>query len=117
MLPAVDLVLRVMSDLTVAAAVDHSLASTALLKLYLACRLVKLVELAAGVGASDEIPGQLHVHPVVCSQGNLRHSSAMFETKLDEEVYERALTGRSGVGVVQAVEQCDPRGEILPRLS
>ena len=117
MLPAVDLVFRVMGGLALPAAVDHRQAATTLLKLYLAGRLVKLVELAAGVGASDEIPGQLHVHPVIRSQGELRYAGAMVEAELDEEVYERALAGWSSVGVVQAVVQCDPRGEVLPRLS
>ena len=64
-LPTQLLVLRVMGDLTITAAVDHSLAATALLELYLASGVVQLIELAAGVGASDELPGQLHVHPIV----------------------------------------------------
>ena len=67
MLPAQPLVLRVMSDLALATAVDHRLASAALLELHLTGRLVQLVELAAGVGASDELPRQLHVHPVIQS--------------------------------------------------
>ena len=54
-----------MSDLALAAAVNHSLAAAALLKLHLAGRLVQLAVLAGGVGASDELPGQLHVHPVI----------------------------------------------------
>ena len=68
-LPAQSLVLRVMDDLTLAAAVDHSMTPTALLKLHRAARLVQPVELTGGVGASDELPGQLYVHPVICSQG------------------------------------------------
>ena len=49
-----------MGDLALAAAVDHSLAATALLELHLAGRLVQLVEHVVEVGASDELPGQLH---------------------------------------------------------
>ena len=45
-----------MGDLALAAAVDHSLTATTFLELYLAGRLVKLVELAGGVGASNELP-------------------------------------------------------------
>ena len=50
------LVLWVVSDLTLAAAVDHSQAATTLLKLHLTGRLVQPVELTGGVGASDELP-------------------------------------------------------------
>ena len=102
-----------MSDLTIAAAVYHSLAATAVLELYLAGRLVKLVELAGGVGASDELPGQLHVHPIVQSQGKLRYAQATIEATLNEEVDERALTRRSGigVGVLEAYMYVYPRRE------
>ena len=72
MLPAQALVLSVMGGLALAAAIDHSLAPTTLLELYLAGRLVQLVELAGGVGAADKLLGQLHVHPVVHSQGKFR---------------------------------------------
>ena len=91
-----------MGDLALTAAVDHSLAATTHLELHLPGRLVQLVELAGGVGASDELPGQLHVHPVVHSQGKLRHSSAMIEAVLDEEVGPRTLARGSGVGVLEA---------------
>ena len=46
-----------MGGLALAAAVNHSLAPTALLELYLVGRLVQLVVLAGGVGASYELPG------------------------------------------------------------
>ena len=87
--------LRVVSDLALAAAVDHSQTATTLLELHLTGRLVQPVELAGGVGASDELPGQLHVHPVIHSQRKLRHSPALIQAVLDEEVDEGALTGRS----------------------
>ena len=80
MLPAQPLVLRVMGDLALAATVDHSLAATVLLELYLAGRLVQLVELAGGVGASYELPGQLHVHPVVQSHRKLRDAEVLLNT-------------------------------------
>ena len=67
MLPAQPLVLRVVGDLTLAAAVDHSLTLLTLLELHLASRLVQLAELAGRVGASDELPGQLHVHSIIQS--------------------------------------------------
>ena len=98
-----------MRGLALTAAIDHSSTTTTLLKRHLAGRLVKLVELAAGVGASDELPGQLHIHPVVRSQGELWYSKAMFEAELDEEVYERALASQFGVVFVQTVVQRDPR--------
>ena len=47
--------LREMVNLTLAAAVDHSKATTALLELHLAGRLVQLVELATRIGASNEL--------------------------------------------------------------
>ena len=72
------LVFRVMGSLTLATAVDHSLAATTLFELHLTSGLVQLIELAAGVGASYELPGQLHVHPVIQSQCQLRHSQAAF---------------------------------------
>ena len=52
--------IRVMNGLTLAAALDHSLIATTLLELHLATRLIQLVELAGGVGASDELSEQLH---------------------------------------------------------
>ena len=110
MLSTQPLVLGVMSDLALAAAVDHSLAATTVLELHLAGRLVQLVELAGGVGASDELPGQLHVHPIIHCQGELWHSQALINAVLDEEVYERALASQpSGVGVLQAGVQPYPR--------
>ena len=93
--------LRVMGGLALAAAVDHGLTATALLELHMAGRLVQLVELACGVGASYELPGQLHIHPVVQSEGKLRHSPTLIEAVLDEEVDQRALAGRSDVGVLK----------------
>ena len=75
-----------MSDLTLAAAVDRSPAATAHLEFHMAGRLVQLVELAGGVAASDEHPGQLHVHSVIHSQGKLRHAHALIKKELDEEV-------------------------------
>ena len=102
-----------MGDLTLAAAVDPGLAAATLLKLHLACRLVQLVELTGGVGASDELPGQQHVHPVVHSQGKLRYSPTLIEAALDEEVYERALTCITDVGMLKASVQPDPRGNIV----
>ena len=82
--------IRVVDDLTVAAAVDHSKTPTTLLELNLG-RLIQLVTLAGGVGALDELSRQLHVHPIVRSQGKLRHDHAVIEAVLDEEVYKRAL--------------------------
>ena len=99
MLPTQPLVLRIVGDLTLAAAVDHSMA-TALLELYLAGRLVKLAVLAAGVGASNELPGHLHVHPVVQIKCELRYSQVVSEAVLDEEVDERTLTGRASFGLL-----------------
>ena len=85
-----------MSDLALAAAVDHCLAPTALLELHLAGRLVQLVELAGGVGASDELPGQLHIHPVIKGQGEPWHPQVLIKAVLDEEEDKRTLAGRSG---------------------
>ena len=51
------LVFRVMGGLAFAAAVDYSLAATTLFGLHLTSGLVQLIELAAGVGASYELPG------------------------------------------------------------
>ena len=95
MLEAQPLVLRVMCDLAFAAAVDHSLAPTALPEFHLAGRLVQLVELTGRVGASDELPRQLHVHPIIHCQCELRHAQVLIEAELDEEVDERALTCRA----------------------
>ena len=67
MLPSQLLVLRVVGDLALTAAVDQSLAAAAQLELHLAGRLVQAGELAARVSASNEVPGQLHVHPVIQS--------------------------------------------------
>ena len=108
------LVLRVMGGLTLAAAVDRRHAATTLLELYLAGRFVQAVELAGGVGASDELPGQLHIHPVAQSQDKFRHAHTLLETVLHEEVYTRAFAGRSGVGVLKACMQTDPGGQVLP---
>ena len=105
------LVLRVVSDLALAAAVDHSLAAAAQLELHLAGRLVQAVELAGRVGASDELPGQLHVHPIVHSKGKLRHSPALIEAVLDEEVDKRTFAGWSGVGVHKTSVYPIPRVE------
>ena len=113
MLATQALVLWVMGGLALAAAVDHSLAATALLELHLAGRLVQLVELTGGVGASDELSGQLHVHPVVQSQGKLRDSQALIEAVLDEEVDIWTLAGGSGAGVLQAQMHADPCQEIV----
>ena len=87
MLPSQLLVLRVVGDLALAAAVDQSLAAAAQLELHLAGRLVQLVEFAGGVGASYELPGQLYVHPVIQSQCKPRHAHALLEAVLDEEVH------------------------------
>ena len=81
-----------MSDLTLAAAVDRRLAATALLELHLAGRLVQAVVLAGGVGASDELSGQLHVHPIIYSQSQSGHAHAVIEGVLDKEVDERTFT-------------------------
>ena len=113
MLPAQPLVLRVMDGLALATAVYHRLAATALLELDLSGRLVQLVELAAGVGASYELPGQLHVHSVVQSQRKLRHSQALIEAILDKEVDIWTLTYRSGIGVLQTQMHADPCLEIV----
>ena len=102
MLPTQPLVLRIMGGLTLPTAIDHHMTATALLKLYFAGRLVQLVEVAAGVSASNELPGQLHVHPVVYSKCQFRHSQALIETVLNEEVDERALTSRFKSRVVKA---------------
>ena len=93
--------LRVMGGLALAAAVDHCMTATALLELHLTCRLVQLIELAGGVGASYELSGQLHVHPVIHSQGKLRHYPTLIDARFDKEVDERALAGRSDVGVLK----------------
>ena len=98
-----------MGDLALAAAVDHCLTATATLELHLAGRLVQLVMLAGGVSASYELPGQLHVHPVVQGQRKLRHSQALIETVLDEEVDERTITGRSSIGMFRAQMHTHPR--------
>ena len=111
MRPAQPLMLRVVCGLTLATAVDHSFAATALLELYLAGRLVQLAELACGVGASDELSGQLHVHPVIQSQGELRHAKALVEAELDEVVYIRALACLCSVGVPEECEYSVPRCE------
>ena len=94
MLPAQHLVIRVVRGLALATAVDHSLAPATLLELYLASRLVKLVDLAGGVGAADELPGQLHVHPVVERYSRLWHAHTLIEAVFYEEVDERALAYR-----------------------
>ena len=65
MLSTQPFVIRVMGGLTLLTAVDHRHALLALLELHLAGRPIQLVELADGVGASDELPGQLHVHPII----------------------------------------------------
>ena len=80
MLSAKSLVLGVMGELALTVAVVHSLAAAALLKLHLAGRLVQLVVFAGGVGASVELSGQLHVHSVIQSQGELRHARSVAET-------------------------------------
>ena len=86
--------LRVVDSLALLAAVYNCLAPATILKLDLASRLIQLVELAGGVGASYKLPGQLHVHTVVQGQGKLRYSHAVLEPGLDKEVYERALASR-----------------------
>ena len=86
-----------MGDLALTTAVDHCQTSTTLLELHLAGRLVQPVELAGGVGASDELPGQLHVHPIIYDQRRLGNSHALIEAKLDEEVDEWALTRRASL--------------------
>ena len=68
---------RIMSDLTLFTAVDHSLTATALLEFHLAGRLVQAVVLAVGVGASYELPGQLHVHPVIHCQRRLGYAHTL----------------------------------------
>ena len=103
MLPTQLLVIRVMGDTTLATAVDDCPATTAKLKLHLPGRLVQLVKLAGRVGASNELPGQLHVHPIVQSQRELGHSQALIEAELDEEVYIRTLACLCSVGVVQTL--------------
>ena len=108
-------VMRVMSDLTLFAAVDHSPTPTALLELYLASRLIQSIEFAGGVGASDELPGQLHVHLVIQSQGQLRHSQALIKTVFDKKVDERALTGGPGIGILKTSMKKDPCKEIVSR--
>ena len=57
--------LRVVCDLTLATAVDHSKAATTLLELHIGGQLQPVVDLAGGVGASYELPGQLHFHPII----------------------------------------------------
>ena len=94
--PTQPLVPRIMSDLAFAAVVDHSQTATTLLELHLAGRLVQPVELAGGVGASDELLGQLHIHPVIQGQGEPWHPQVLIKAVLDEEVDEGALAGRSG---------------------
>ena len=103
-----------MSDLAFAAAVDHRHAPTTLLELHLTGRLVQPVELAGGVGASDELSGQLHIHPVIQGQGKLRHPQVLIKAVLDEEVDEGALAGRPGMWVLKACMQTDPGGQVLP---
>ena len=97
-----------MSDLTLAAAVDHCMTATALLELHLTCRLVQLIELAGGVGASYELSGQLHVHPVIHSQGKLRYTHAVIKAVLDEEVDKRALRRLLRDTAVEEEEDLDP---------
>ena len=99
-----------MSDLALATAVDHSQTATTLLELHLAGRLVQPVELAGGVGASYELPGQLHVHPVIYSYSDLGHDYVMIEAVLDEDVYEWALKSRCSIGI------CETPFETIPRL-
>ena len=106
------LVLRVMGGLALAAAVYYSLTATALLELHLSGRPVKLVELAGGVSASYELPGQLHVHPIIQSQSELWYPSALTKAALCKKVYKRALTRRSGVGVVETHVHPGPGGQI-----
>ena len=80
-----------MGDLAHTAAVAHSLTAATLLELQLAGRLVEAVELAGGVGTSDELPGQLHVFPVIQIQGKLWHAQAFLEARFDKEVDEGTL--------------------------
>ena len=103
----------VMSDLALTTAVDHSPTPTALLELHLAGRLVKAVELAGGVGASDEFPGKLHVHLVIQSQGQLRHSQALIKAELDKKVDIRALAGGTSIGILKTSMKKDPSEEIV----
>ena len=56
---------RVMCNLTISTTIYNSMTTTTLLELYVSCRLVQPVELTGGVGASYELPGQLHVHPII----------------------------------------------------
>ena len=100
-----------MGGLAFAAAVDHSLAATALLELYLSGRPVKLAMLASGVGAAYELPGKLHIHPVIQIQCELRHSQASVEAELDEEVDERAFTDR--YGAFDASVHSEPRAKVV----
>ena len=110
-LPTQPLVLRVMGDLTLAATVDHSSATSALLELHLACRLVQLVMLTAVVGASNELPGQLHVDSIIHIQDHHRHAHAQIKTVLNIKIYERALAGRSRGGVADNPEDHHPYRE------
>ena len=111
MLSAKSLVLGVMGELALTVAVVHSLAAAALLKLHLAGRLVQLVVFAGGVGASVELSGQLHVHSVIQSQGELRHAKALVEAVLGKEVYIRTLACLCSVGVPEECEYSVPRCE------
>ena len=63
--PTARLVLRVMGNLALAAAVDHSLTSTTLLELHLASRLVQLVVLTGGLCTAKEATAQLPSHVVI----------------------------------------------------
>ena len=79
------LVLRVVGGLALATAVDHCLAATALFELHLASRLVQLVVLAAGVGASKKAAAHLLSHVIICGHYRARHAQALLKTALDKE--------------------------------
>ena len=76
-----------MDGLTLATAVDHSLAAAALLELHLAGRLVQLVVLADRVGAAKEAAAQLLTHVIICIQYRARHAHTLIDAVLDKEVH------------------------------
>ena len=68
---------RIMSNLTISTTIYNSMTATTLLKLYMSCRLVQPIELAGRVATSYELPGQLHVHSIIQSQGQLGYASTL----------------------------------------
>ena len=113
MLPAQPFVLRVMSGLALATAIDHSSTATTLFKRHFAGRLIQLAELAGGVGASNELPGQLQLHPIIRIQRQSRYCQALTKAVPKKEEKEGAVTNLCSIRTLKDTQDQKPQAHEL----